>query len=254
MDKIDINCYLGHWPYRKLYKNTFRDLIKIHKENGIAFGYVSSLNGIFYNDPFEGDEEVHEEIGGTVYRHILTVNPTLPGWAEDIIKALDSYKIYGVRVHPGIHGYPLDHPDFYDLCNFLVKHGLPLFLSLRMEDERLLYLLKTKTPSTAELTRFIETHADLSVIMITVRFGELMQLNKTINKSCGVRFDTSGFKDRLFELEKLTDVFPAEKILYGSAYPLYCLKSTMFTVEKAAVGQSVKDMVLYGNAVRLFDR
>ena len=69
---IDINCLVGHWPYRKLYKNTFEEVQKIHKANGISSGYVSSLDSIFYNDPFEGDEDLHEILKGTSYHHVLT--------------------------------------------------------------------------------------------------------------------------------------------------------------------------------------
>ena len=70
MGIIDINCLLGNWPFRKIRKNKFEDLKAVHKRNEIDYGYVSSLNSIFYNDPFEGDLELHEIIKDTSYKHI----------------------------------------------------------------------------------------------------------------------------------------------------------------------------------------
>ena len=102
MLNFDVNCLLGHWPFRKLYRNTYADLIRVHNENGIDCGLVSSLNSIFYNDPFEGDEELHKVIKGTGYRHILTVNPMLPAFTEDIRKGVEFFGISGVRNFSGL--------------------------------------------------------------------------------------------------------------------------------------------------------
>ena len=45
---------------------------------------------------------------------------------------------------------------------------------------------------------------------------------------------------------------PAEKILYGSGYPLNCLQSTMTALEHAAISKEDKAMILSGNAARFF--
>ena len=84
MKIVDVNCLVGHWPFRKLYKNSFADLMEIHRKNNIGYGFVSSLNSIFYNDPFEGEEDLHNIIKGTDYRHVLTINPMLPCFEKDI--------------------------------------------------------------------------------------------------------------------------------------------------------------------------
>lgn len=251
MNKIDVNCFLGHWPFRKLYKNTYDDLLKVHADNNILYGYLSSLNSIFYNDPFEGEEELHEIIKNTGYKHILTVNPTLPGFMDDVERGIKLFKIWGVRVYPGYHGYQLDNSKLQKLCNLLDEAKLPLFLTTRMEDERLNYLFQPPSLTCDDIIKFLMKNPKLKTLLLSVRYGELQSLKEIINSSENIFFDTSGLKESLFVIEKLLKVFVPEKIIYGSMHPLFCLKSTMLLVEKAEIDESIKEKIFISNINQL---
>ncbi len=251
MGRVDVNCVLGNWPFRKLYKNTFEDLKKVHKENGIDVGYVSSLNSIFYNDPFEGDEELHETIRDSHYHHILTVNPTLPQLKEDIQRGLRMFDIKGVKIYPDYHGYRLSDKPVEELCSLLHEFGLPLFLSVRLEDERLNYLIQPVAPSVDEISAFFRSHPNNTVLLLTARYAELVALKEHFNSRRNLFFDTSGLKDLLFVIEKLLREINADRLLYGSLHSLYCLRSTLLLVEKACIEDTVKDRILWENAAFL---
>lgn len=248
MNKIDVNCMLGHWPFRKLYKNTFEDLKNVHRCNGISHGYVSSINSIFYNDPFEGDEELHEIIKASDYEHILTINPTLPAFREDIKKGVELFNIKGVRIYPGYHNYKLNSKPLDILCDFLKELSLPLFLTLRLEDERLDYLMQPQTLSVEDISSFLNHHPDNSFLLCTARYHEILALKEDISCRNNVFFETSGLKDQLFIVEKLLKDISEDKLLYGSLHPLYCLKSSLLLVEKAQVNECVKEKILGSNA------
>ncbi|HHV96307.1 MAG TPA: amidohydrolase family protein [Clostridiaceae bacterium] len=247
MKKIDVNCLVGNWPFRKIRKITFNDLKSIHEVNNMEYGYVSSLNSIFYNDPFEGDQDLHEIIKGTPYKHVLTVNPELPWFIDDIEEGIKLFDIKGVRIYPGYHGYTLDNQPVERLCRILAEKKLPLFITIRMEDERLNYLFQPRGIDKAELSHFLESHPENTVILLSIRYGEIMNIKDIINSRRNVFVDTSGFKDLLFIIEKLTKVVDHRKILYGSNHPLYCMKSTILLVEKAEVDSSVKEDIFYNN-------
>lgn len=248
MQKIDTNCLLGQWPFRKIRKNTYNDLLEVHIKNSINFGYVSSLNSIFYNDPFEGEKELHEILRNTSYKHILTVNPDLPGFEDDIKEGVNRFNIKGVKIYPGYHGYNLDSKNVKNLCNLLMDLKLPLFISMRMEDERLDYIIKQKPIALEELEIFIKNNLNNFIIMLSIRPGEVLTLKDTINSCNSVYFDTSGLKDILFVIEKLIDEIDYRKILYGSNHPLYCQRSTILLVEKANIKESIKEAIFYKNA------
>lgn len=248
MSRTDVNCLLGSWPFRKLYKNTLEDLKKVHEKNGITSGYVSSLSSIFYNDPFEGELELHEAIKDSGYKHILTINPLLPAFEEDIAQGIELFDIKGVRIYPYYHDYTLDNKYVDKLCSILAGTGLPLFLTFRLEDERMNYMSSPRLPDTAEVAEFMTKHPKNSIVLIGIRYAEAEALKDIINSRDNVHLDTSGLKDLLFVIEKILDLINADKLVYGSLHPLYCLKSTLLLVEKAQIDEAVREMILETNA------
>jgi predicted TIM-barrel fold metal-dependent hydrolase len=249
----DVNALLGHWPFRKIRKNSLEDLRRVHRENGITGGYVASLNSIFYNDPFEGDEELHGLIGGTEYKHVLTVNPTLPGWQRDIEDGLRRFDIRGVRIYPTYHDYDLNGEPVAELCEALKRHGLPLFVTKRMEDERLDYLVKPKPLEVTALGKFLSGQPELDIIVLNIRFNEIVSLREEAKRLPRLYFDTCGLKDKVFVLEELLNIVPAKKIIYGSQHPLYCLKSSFCLVDMVEIPEETKRSILSEN-VKLLSR
>lgn len=251
---VDVNALLGHWPFRKIRKLTLGDLRNVHRKNNIAGGYVASLNSIFYNDPFEGDLELHETIRGTEYKQVLTVNPTLPGWERDIEEGIRRFDIHGVRIYPTYHDYKLNSEPVDRLCEALKRHQLPLFVTKRMEDERLDYLIKPEPLAVDDLKHFVRHHSDMHIVLLNIRFAEIVSMREEMNRLPKLFFDTSGLKDRVFVIEELLQQIPAGQMLYGSQHPLNCLKSTHLLVDTAEIDESVKQCIMGGNAAFLAKR
>ena len=244
---IDVNCYIGDWPFRKLHRNTMEDLKRIHMENDIGYGYVSSINSIFYNDPFEGEEDLHEAIRNTPYKHTMTINPRLPEYRQDIDKGIRQLAVRGVKIFPGYHGYSLQDEALEELCAILAGCGLPLFVVVRLEDERLNYIMKPVPPSKGEICGFIRNHRQNTIVLLSMLYGELTACRDCILEAENVFFDTSGIRN-LFGIEQLAESFPAEKIMYGSQFPLYCLKSSFLMVDRAQINEQDKGRIFCQNA------
>ncbi len=254
MNGIDVNCLWGSWPFRKLYKNRFEDLLKIHSETGIGGGYVSCMNSIFYNDPFEGEADLHEILQGSgAYRQLLTVNPTLPAYESDVEKGVERFGVKGVRIYPGYHNYRLDDPCMEGLCALLRKYRLPLMLTMRLEDERLDYLyLPRRIAVPDELLKFAGSVRDIPILIMNLRYGEILSCEDAIRNQPNLYIDTSGIKDPVASLEEITKHIGDRKILYGSQYPLNALKSTLYEVTMAEIPRESKDRILYRNADDFF--
>ena len=248
MNRMDVNCLIGRWPFRSLGKHTMQDLLKVHADNGITGGCVASLNSIFYNDPVEGEEELHEALEGlTGYSHIITVNPMLSAAISDIRKCLRMFPVKGVRIYPGYHNYSLSDPRVSALCDELENQKLPLFLPLRMEDERSDYLMMPRVLPMDELKAFVTGHPNLTIILLNIRTYELTDCCEVLKSSPNLLFDTSGFSYDQFNVENYTAEFGPEKIVYGSLFPLYCMKSTILQVEKADVTPQVQQLIFFDN-------
>ncbi|MBR5272019.1 MAG: hypothetical protein IKU25_01290, partial [Clostridia bacterium] len=166
MAKVDFNCYVGNWPFHRIRNNTLEDLKKLHKKVGIDYGYVSALEAIFYHDPYEADALLAKEIEGTNYKHVVTVNPKLPGCLDSIRRMVSEFPVAGVRILPSFHKYRLgEDQDVENLCALLKEFNLPLFLNLRMVDERTEYMFLTEGFSVWDVDTFVGRHSDLKIVI-----------------------------------------------------------------------------------------
>ncbi len=249
-ERIDVNCLCGHWPFRHIPRARFADLVHDHAACGIRQGYIASLNSIFYVDPLEGEAELFEQVKGSAYRQVQTVNP-LHQACQDIQIGIERYQIAGVRIYPGYHGYSLLDPKVHELLDFIGERNLPLFLPLRMEDERLDHLVRPRPIDLAELEQFLAANPGRTIVLLNVRLAEIERLKPLIRTGQRIYVDTSGLKDQLFSVEKAVDAIGAGHILYGSLSPLYCMRSTVLSVELSALSPEQKQAIWAGNALAL---
>ena len=95
-----------------------------HRSCGIEGGFVSALESIFYQDPYEAEVLLAEAVKGTAYRHAMILNPTLPGWKDDLARAVRELDIKAVRLVPGFHGYKLTDAVMDEVTSLLVQYDL----------------------------------------------------------------------------------------------------------------------------------
>ena len=102
---IDVNAYLGHWPFRQLRHNTASGLLKLMDKNGIDKAIVSSINAIFYKNCHSGNEELAAETKAHRDRLIpfATLNPEYPGWEDDLKHCHEDFGMTGLRLLPHYH-------------------------------------------------------------------------------------------------------------------------------------------------------
>jgi len=236
MNIIDVNCLVGHWPFRKLFKNTFEKLKLTHAKNNIDYGFVSSIESIFYNDPAEGDADLYELIKDTPYRMISTVNPLLPYERDPLYS--------GVKLFPTMHKYKLSEQN--------LGFNVPVFISARMNHEREDYYIFTPpTIDVEDVSKFIFSHPKTTIVLLTFTEQELNtpSLKNVITSRDNVYFDISWL--RYTFVENLVNTFGAERIVYGSLHPMLCLESTLTTLLKADISEKQLNLITYKNALKI---
>lgn len=107
---IDINSYIGHWPFRNLKYNTLEGLDYLAKEYGITHMVVSNINGFFYKDANQANLELLEELeqykGETTFLPMAIVNPAYVCWEEDA-REMIAKGFAGFELAPLYHRYAL---------------------------------------------------------------------------------------------------------------------------------------------------
>lgn len=244
--KMDLNCYCGNWPFFRVRCNTAEKLHRLHSRCGIEGGIVSSCEAIFYQDPYEAELELAKALEGTPYLHAMVLNPRLPGWQDDLKRAMEKLHIKAVRLLPGFHGYSLEEPVMDEVCNALRSYGLPMLLTLRIRDERTAWMLQPRTIPVEEIAAFLDKNRDITTLLACVRTKELGLLAPQFAGRDNLFADISGLKDGLFSVDTACEAVGAEHIVYGSSAPLLEMQSTAIVLDRSRLSPEARDMVFSG--------
>jgi predicted TIM-barrel fold metal-dependent hydrolase len=250
--KYDACAFVGHWPFWKVKKGSFSDLKAAHEKNGIGGGLVGCLESIFFNDPYEGDEECAALLDGS-YVFAGTVNPFMPGAEEDLERCLNILRAGAIRLYPSDHGYDCDAPEVISLCKKAGALGLRVAVTVRTEDIRLDYLFKQRETSLEGIARLIESCPDTAFLISNAYIRELKKLRDSLLACENAWADTARFKDGMFALEEALKVIPAEKLIFGSGAPLLAMSCMLTAVMGADIPDGQKHMIMRENYLRFMD-
>src|SRR5665647_2772328 len=101
---IDINAYVGHWPFMQLKYNTCETLTHRMDQFGVDVSVISNLNGIFYKNAQSANQELYEEIK-SLKRHIISfvtfadINPNYEVWQQDLETSISKLGMRGIRLY-----------------------------------------------------------------------------------------------------------------------------------------------------------
>ena len=135
---IDVNAWVGHWPFRRLRHNTVEGLLRLMDRNGIDRAVVASIHGVFYRDA----HSANEELAGQVLRRrdrlipFATLNPTCAGWKEDLRRCVEDLELCGIRLVPQYHGYDPESDAALELLDAVSEAGWPVQAPMRIVDRR----------------------------------------------------------------------------------------------------------------------
>ena len=245
MNYMDFNCFSGNWPFFRVRYNTVEKISQLHNRIGITGGFISALEAIFYQDPYEAELALSKELKGTNYRHAMILNPTLPGWKDDLRRALRDLDIQAIRLIPGYHNYQLTDPVAEEAAAAIAETGLPLLLTLRMMDDRPAYGIRPRPIPDDEIVAFLEKHPEIPTVLANIRLAQLKNYTHLFESRKNLVIDTSGFMAGLFPVD---DAWPLVRgqMVFGSNAPLTEMRSISHIIETAAIDSSAKENIYTG--------
>ncbi len=251
---IDTNVYLSQWPTRRLpYDETPRLVAKL-KESRVKSAWTGSFDGLLHKDISAVNARLVEECekyGDGILVPFGSINPTLPGWQEDLRCCAEDPKMPGIRLHPNYHGYKLNDQvvrDLFDLCQ---EHALIVQLAMKMEDERTQHkLLRVEPADTKPLAALVNNRPKLKVVVLnglrTLRDDALSELAEAGQ----VWFEIS-MQEGVGGMERLLQHLPPERILFGSYFPFFYFESAILKLRESELGGVQREAIQYENAKRL---
>lgn len=177
---IDVATFVGGYPFRHLPDPTPTGLLRQMDRTGIATAWVGHLPSAWHRDPADANAELaellqpHERLRG-----VPTIHPALPRWEEDLRVAREG-GAPAVRAYPASQGLDPAGPDMRALIGAAAAAGLPVMLTVRLEDVRQRHPLDVAPDLPAAAiralarldprARLIVTHADRALVE-EVHFG-----------------------------------------------------------------------------------
>lgn len=247
MKRMDFNCYCGNWPFFRVRYNTVAKIADLHSRCNIEGGFVSSIEAIFYQDPYEAEVQLAKQLEGTGYMHAMTLNPMIPGWKDDFFRAMKELNIKAIRLMPGFHGYTLDNPVLDEVCALLHSHQLPLILTLRIRDERTAWMFSPRKLEVDEISAFLDKYKDIVTILGCTRVKEAVTLKPQFEGRSNLFTDVSGFKDGNYAVEAVSEAIGSAHIVYGSSAPLLEMQSTTIIVDRAKLPDETRAEIFSGS-------
>lgn len=135
---IDVNAYLGPWPFRRLRHNTASALLRLMDRKGIDEAWVSSAAAVLYKNPQPANADLAAVIRNHRDRFVpfAVINPTYADWEYDLQECVDAFGCRGIRLYPHYHNYSLTSAACRELVAAAAERNLIVSVPLRAVDSR----------------------------------------------------------------------------------------------------------------------
>ncbi|QJD87333.1 amidohydrolase family protein [Cohnella herbarum] len=253
---IDVLTFIGQWPDRQALRAEAGDLTDMADRLGLRAMCVSHLSSVLGHDTRTGNEELFAAAAQDVRLWPFPiVNPLEAGWKEELDWAV-SRGARGIRLVPGYHGYGLNENGLQELLNEVRKHGLPLQVCARLQDERLQHrLLLVDVVDLHELAELIMTADGHPLLISGLRDHERDLVMRNVTSDSKIRqvlFDLWFCNGPLAVIASICRAGLAQSYAYSSCTPLQTAEATALQLSSSDIGEEERIDLIYGNAMRLF--
>jgi len=273
---LDINSYVGHWPFKQLKFNTCASRLERMNRFGVDLSVISNLNGIFYKNTQPANVELYNELKSdrqfsSRFIPFAVINPIYAGWRDDLENCVTKMGMKGIRLYPQYHDYEITDPRIIELVKVARDKGIPVAIDIRMVDSRQRswmdipvfdYNSPLKTDiifrewDLQKVIPIIREVPDAKFIIVNLANSiSLVDEDMELIRKANVVFDTSGraiMGDN--ELSVLLMRFGREKFAFGSHSPVLDYLTGLLRIESmnsAEADEETKELLRSGNAARI---
>ena len=233
---LDINAYVGHWPFKQLKYNTCEATIDRMDHFAVDISVISNLNGIFYKKTQSANKELIDEIQsnkkfGERFIPFAVINPIYAGSRDDLEECRTKFGMKGVRLYPKYHDYELSDPACIELVQLARDYDLPVAFSFRMVDSRQRSWMDIEEEwDLKDIVPIVKAVPDAKYIFLNLTNSiKLNDEEEMLLKSANMVVDTSGRSVNAFQ--ELISRFGREKFAFGTHSPILDYMTGLLRIE-----------------------
>ncbi|MGV3686351.1 MAG: amidohydrolase family protein [Daejeonella sp.] len=263
---IDINAYVGNWPFQQLQYNTCEALLDRMNKFGVEISVISNLNGIFYKNTQSANEELYKELRSARkfsdrFIPFAVINPIYAGWRDDLETSVKHFGMKGVRVYPKYHDYGIIDPACIELVKRVRDHGLPVAFEYRMVDSRqrswmdIDYVVGTpkREWTLKDILPIVKAVPDAKYMILNYANASALTAEEmALVKNANLLFDTSG--RTITNMSDFLKLYGTDKFAFGTHSPILDYLSGQLRIESlypSEADENVKEMLRSGNAKKM---
>ena len=250
---VDTNVHLGRWPFRRLPADDPGELAQRLRALGVTTAWAGSFEGVFHRDLAGVNERLVEECekSAGLFVPFGSLNPTLPAWEQDLAHCHEKWRMPGVRLHPGYHGYALDDERFARLCEQAADRNLIVQISLCLEDERTQsHLARVPHVDPAPLQALVKRLPQLQIQLLNAFRVILPDRAAELTAAGRISFEIA-MLEGLAGVERLLRTLPRERLLFGSHAPFFLLESAHLKMRESRLDDDDRRAIFAENATSL---
>jgi predicted TIM-barrel fold metal-dependent hydrolase len=252
--RIDVNAFLGHYPFRQVPGGSPSALLEAMDRTGIDQAWISNLAAVFWKDPAQGNGVLYQWAERERrFRPVPAVHPGLPEWDRALDEAVER-GVPGVRADPAFYGVDPSGTEMRALAAGCAERALPLLMAVRLEDGR----QRHPTDRAPELdpaairdlvrshsaVRLIITHADRDTI-------EQVHFGSTPDEARRILWDITWIwgppEDHLALLLETVGV---ERFTFGTGMPLRIPENSVAKLDLLTISQGDREGIEHANLER----
>ena len=250
---IDTNVSLGRWPFRRVPLDETSALVAKLRAHGVTQAWAGSFDALLHKDLSAVNARLAEDCrrrGRGLLVPFGTVNPTLPGWEEDLRRCHEEHEMPGLRLYPNYHSYTIDAPAFARLLELATRRKLLVQIACGLEDDRTQHLRLTVPPvDMLPLIGLLEKTPAARVHLLnafrTLRGKPVLDL-----AAHGTRFEVATLEG-VQGIANLLRQIPGDRLCFGSHAPFFYFESAKLKLQESVLSEAQMKAVCAGNARRL---
>jgi predicted TIM-barrel fold metal-dependent hydrolase len=256
---LDINAYVGHWPFKQLKYNSCAALVDRMDQFGVDVSVISHLHGVFYKNTQSANEELYEEIRAeNRFKNRLipfaSINPIYAGWQDDFKTSIVKMGMRGIRLYPLYHDYEITDPACIELVKMARDKDLPVAFTLRIVDSRQRsWMDLEKEWDLKDIIPIVREVPDAKYWILNVANStRLNEEDTTLIKNAELLFDTSGRS--INELPGLLEIYGTKKFAFGTHSPVLDYLTGLLRIEalrENEIEEDGREQLRSGNARRM---
>ena len=224
MTCVDVNTFLGHYPFHDFGEWDADILVQEMERHGITESWISWLPAIFSRDPSSGNGNLYRVAGSERrLRPVPAVHPGVSGW-QDVVYDAVARQAPCLRCDPTCYDLGTGSAEMTSLLALAAEQRLPLMMAVRLEDIRQRHP-DDVTPelSPAMIRALIRCHAGARLIITHAdrEFIEQVHFGSTPDEASRILWDISWIwgppEDHL---ETLLGTVGMARFTFGTGTPL----------------------------------